>query len=102
VLGLDRVGIDDDFFDLGGHSLLATQVIAQVQSTCGVLVPLNVLFVGPTVAQLAAQVEQARAQSPAGTSSEDDMERLLADLEQLSDEEAQRLLASERQSRKEA
>ena len=36
VLGVDRVGIDDDFFDLGGHSLLAVKMLARLQDTLGV------------------------------------------------------------------
>jgi amino acid adenylation domain-containing protein len=60
VLGLRQVGIHDNFFELGGHSLLATQVISRV---CGVFqldFPLHNLFESPTVAGLAARIEQAR------------------------------------------
>ncbi|MFF0524657.1 non-ribosomal peptide synthase/polyketide synthase [Actinomadura nitritigenes] len=57
VLGLDRVGAQDDFFELGGHSLLAMQVIARVREVCRAEVPVAVLFDHPTVAGLAAAVE---------------------------------------------
>jgi len=62
VLELDRVGVTNNFFELGGHSLLATQVIARVKDIFQVEMPLRTLFDGPTVAQLAASVNEARAQ----------------------------------------
>jgi acyl carrier protein len=52
VLGLDRVGIHDDFFDLGGHSLLATQVISRVREKFKMDVPLQSLFEAPTISSL--------------------------------------------------
>jgi amino acid adenylation domain-containing protein len=59
VLGLDRVGIADDFFVLGGHSLLATQVMSRIASVFGRQLPLAALFDRPTVAGLAELIEQA-------------------------------------------
>ncbi len=50
VLGVERIGVEDDFFALGGHSLLATQVVAQVRSDFAVDLPLHSLFTCPTVA----------------------------------------------------
>ncbi|MBF6352929.1 non-ribosomal peptide synthase/polyketide synthase [Nocardia flavorosea] len=57
VLGIERVGADDDFFALGGNSLIATQVAVRVGQALDTQVPVRVLFESPTVAALAAQVE---------------------------------------------
>jgi acyl carrier protein len=58
LLGLDRVGVYDNFFDLGGHSLLATQFLARIRELFEVEVPLRAVFERPTVASLAVTVEE--------------------------------------------
>ncbi|WP_120313417.1 non-ribosomal peptide synthase/polyketide synthase, partial [Mycobacterium mantenii] len=56
VLGVERVGVDDSFFDLGGDSISAMRVIAAVNSAMDVGVPVRVIFESPTVAQLAPRI----------------------------------------------
>jgi acyl carrier protein len=60
VLGTDRVGVHDNFFQLGGHSLLALQVMARLRQAFQTEVPLRRLFETPTVAGLAEAVEQGK------------------------------------------
>ena len=73
LLGVERVGAYDNFFDLGGHSLLATRVAARVRDTFEIDMPLRDLFEAPTVARLAIVVE----------------DHIIAELEELSDEAAE-------------
>jgi len=61
VLDLDKVGVDDDFFDLGGHSLTATRAVVLLNLEFGTALPVRVLFQAHTVRQLAAVVEKQGA-----------------------------------------
>ena len=89
VLGLDQVGIQDNFLDLGGDSLLASQVISRMIRTFRVELPIRSLLEASTVADMAVAITQDRAKS-AGQS---DIDRMLAELEALSDTEAKQLMA---------
>ncbi|HEY0225181.1 MAG TPA: amino acid adenylation domain-containing protein, partial [Mycobacterium sp.] len=61
LLGHDRVGVDDSFFDLGGHSLVATKLVTAIRSDCGVEVGIRDIFELGTVALLAERVDQLRS-----------------------------------------
>jgi thioester reductase-like protein/FkbH-like protein len=61
ILVTDSVTIDDDFFDLGGHSIAAVQLLGRIARTFHVRLPLERLFERPTVAHLAAVIEETQA-----------------------------------------
>ena len=91
VLSLNQVGIHDNFFDLGGHSLAASRVISQVIKNFQSELPLQSLFQSPTIAEMAAVIMEHQGKRLG----EEELERVLGELESLSDEEAQRLLNEE-------
>lgn len=52
ILGIERIGVRDNFFNLGGHSLLAVQVISKIRDHFSIELPLQALFDAPTIGQL--------------------------------------------------
>jgi amino acid adenylation domain-containing protein len=101
LLKIEQLGRDDNFFELGGHSLLATQMMSRLRDRFGVELPLSAMFEMPTVAALAQRIDTLR---PAATQAaelgrdsaqldDDELAGLLAQLESLSDDEAEALLA---------
>jgi acyl transferase domain-containing protein/acyl carrier protein len=71
ILGLDRVGVDDDFFSLGGHSLLAIEFVSRLCDIFQVEIPVGKFFQSPTVAGLAEAISdlQTEQQEPGGSES---------------------------------
>ena len=63
LLGVERVGVTDNFFALGGYSLVATQIVSRVRATLQLDVPVRVLFAHPTVASF-SEALKARERKP--------------------------------------
>ena len=63
ILGVDPVGVRDDFFQLGGHSLLATQILSRVRDVFTVDFPLEHLFSFPTAADLVEAIGYLRQET---------------------------------------
>ena len=80
LLGVTRVGRDDNFFDLGGHSLMGAQMIAKIQETFGVELSLRSIFDHPTLREMSYEIEKL----------------IHAKLASMSEDEAQRMLESSR------
>ncbi|AUT02778.1 non-ribosomal peptide synthetase [Nostoc sp. CENA543] len=83
VLKLQQVGIHDNFFELGGHSLLATQAISRLREVFNLDFPLRYLFDNPTIAELAQKVMEQQIEQ----AENDDLARILAEVDQLSEDE---------------
>ncbi len=64
VLGIGRIGMNDDFFELGGHSLMAVSLFAEIEKKLGKTLPLATLFQAPTVGQLAGVIQQEGWSAP--------------------------------------
>jgi len=78
AFGIAEVGIYDSFILLGGHSLLAIRIVAELRKAFQIDLPIQALFDAPTIAELSSHIK----------------ERLIAEIEGLTDEEARRLISN--------
>lgn len=62
VLGIEKIGIHDNFFSMGGHSLLAAQLLSRLSESFQVKLPMVCLFQGPTIAKIALEIEKRQKQ----------------------------------------
>jgi len=92
LFGIERISIEDDFLALGGHSLLAIQITTQIRNTLGVDLPVSALFEQPTLRGLAERIRAERGETDLGA---EELDALLAQVEGLTPEEVQALLAAE-------
>ncbi|MCP5094495.1 MAG: hypothetical protein GY943_02955, partial [Chloroflexi bacterium] len=91
LLSIEQVGLNDHFFHLGGHSLLATQLVSAIRSDLNVELSLLTIFDMPTLGALATHVSDKLIDDVA----DDELAAMLQDLESLSEEEIEMLLAQE-------
>ena len=66
LLGIEKVGVQDNFFDLGGHSLLAIQVVTRIKAELRAEISVATLFEGPTVESLCRLIGAAEARGRPG------------------------------------
>lgn len=88
VLGVEKIGIHDNFFQLGGDSILAAQIVNRMREAWGVELSFLIFFQQPTIANMAIKIAQMQAE----TLESKELDDLLANIEALSEEESQNLL----------
>jgi len=91
VLDVHPIGIYDNFFDLGGHSLAASRVISRVIQAFQLALPIKALFDAPTVAEMATII----AQNQTKRASNEELARMLNELDSMSENEAEKQLAGD-------
>jgi amino acid adenylation domain-containing protein len=77
LLGVERIGINDNFLELGGHSLMVMQIVSRVRADYGLEIPLPEIFRTPTIKRLAVMIEEAFLASPEA----DNISEMLAQVE---------------------
>jgi len=90
LLGIEPIGIHDDFFDLGGNSLMGTQLISQLRETFQVELPLRSLFEDPTIAGVSKIISEGKEEAESGDMGK--VSDMLAKMDNLSDEDVQEML----------
>jgi acyl carrier protein len=101
VLRVERIGVHDNFFALGGHSLMAIRVVSRIHKALDAGVSLLALFEHPTIERLATFLGQQETPGVAGrgvepaVSAESSPDLLLAMMDELSDEDLDRLLTAD-------
>ncbi|HKH45723.1 MAG TPA: beta-ketoacyl synthase N-terminal-like domain-containing protein [Thermoanaerobaculia bacterium] len=98
MLGFEPVGIQDNFFELAGNSLTAIQIITRIRKAFDVDLSMSAIFETPTIAGLAGAVRASRLDSEALA----EVDQILDEIEGLSAEELERLLAEEMEMGEEA
>lgn len=88
VLGVEKVGIHDKFFQLGGDSILAAQIVNRVRESMQVELSFLIFFQQPTIANMALKIAQIQAEEVES----EELDDLLANIEALSEEESQNIL----------
>lgn len=93
VLSLEQISVHDNFFLLGGDSLMATRVVSRVRQAFHIELPIGTIFREPKLADLAGVIDDVLKKN--GTPVDCEMMQALEELEDLSEEEAQRILDQE-------
>jgi hypothetical protein len=95
LLGLERIGVHDNFFDLGGHSLLGMQVLSRLRKDLAIELPVRLFFTTKlTIAGLCREILMAQVDA----ASVNELDAVLKKIEALSDDQVESLLAREDQS----